>query len=62
MTDHSKLQPLSRLLRDLNAVGRLERDDHVPASARVAKAIGPELFDVVRRALLGPDARARRVA
>jgi hypothetical protein len=55
-----------RLLRDLAAVGRIERVDHAPAAARVEATIGPELFAVVRRALLAPDARAtlrpRRVA
>jgi hypothetical protein len=70
MTDHSrtrtKADPLSRLLLDLDAMGRLECDDHVPASARVEKAIGRQLSDVVRRTLLGPEGQAmprpRRVA
>ncbi len=59
MTDNPQM---SRLLRDLRAVGRLERDDRIPAAARVEEAIGPELFAVVRRALLGPEVRSRRVA
>ncbi len=46
MTDNSH----TRLLRDLAAIGRLERD-RVPASARLEAAIGPHLLAVVRRAL-----------
>jgi hypothetical protein len=55
-----------RLLRDLAAMGRIEDVDHVPAAARAEATIGPELFAVVRRAVLAPEARAtsrpRRVA
>jgi hypothetical protein len=69
MPDHFQLQtpadPLFRLRRDLEAVGRIALD-RVPAHERVEEAIGPVLFDVVRRSLLAPAGRAlprpRRVA
>jgi len=61
MTDSSHM----RLLRDLEAMGRLERD-HVPASARLEAAIGRQLLDVARMTLLAPRvrtlSRTRRVA
>ena len=53
-----------RLLRDLAAIGRLERD-RVPASVRLEAAIGPHLLAVVRRAVAPQDRatpRSSRVA
>ena len=43
---HNHLAPLDRLLRDLNAVGRLGAA-HVPATERLRAELGDDLFAVL---------------
>ena len=38
--DRQTMEPIARLLRDLDAVGRMERNDRARASERVTAALG----------------------
>ena len=48
------MEPLDRLLRDLDAVGRMERNDRAPASERLAAALGIHFAEALRLALADP--------
>jgi hypothetical protein len=54
---HSNDLPLDRLLRDLNAVGRLGTA-HVPAKERLLAELGDDLFAVLHAGLASFDAGA----
>ena len=52
---HDHRSPLDRLLRDLNAVGRLSTA-HVPAAERLRADLGDDLFAVLHAELASFDA------
>lgn len=54
--------PRDRLIRDLEVIGRMGRNDRAPAAERLTTAIGRDLFQAVRLSLLAPDADASQRA
>jgi hypothetical protein len=52
--DKQTMEPLTRLLRDLDAVGRLERNDRAPASERLTAALGTRFAAALAVALADP--------
>jgi hypothetical protein len=57
MQNTRRNHPLDRLLRDLNAVGRLSTP-HVPAANRLRAELGHDLFAVLHAELASFDAGA----
>jgi hypothetical protein len=54
---HNDLSPVDRLLRDLNAVGRLSAA-HVPVTERLRAELGDDLFAVLQAEMASFDAGA----
>ncbi len=48
-------EPPLRLLHDLDAVGRMQRNTRPPAAERLRVALGQSLFEIARGALVEPE-------